>query len=76
MFLPYLKIWQECDTKILIKTDEKLRRSNAISNKLVTEKQYDECVLIVKLDYSKFEYDYIFSNNYDNKSLEDILDKF
>lgn len=76
MFLPYLKIWQECDTKILIEVDEELRRSNAINNKLVTEEQYDGCVSIVKVDYSKFEYDYIFGNNYDNKSLEDILDKF
>ena len=24
MFLPYLKIWQKCDTKILIKADEEL----------------------------------------------------
>lgn len=76
MFLPYLKIWQECDTKILIKVDEELRRSNAIINKLVTEEQYDGCVSIVKVDYSKFDYDYIFNNKYDNKLLEDILEKF
>lgn len=75
MFLPYLKVWQECNTKILIKADEELRRSNAINNKLITEEQYDGCVSIVKVDYNKFDYDYIFSNNYDNKSLEDILDK-
>lgn len=31
---------------------------------------------MVKVDYSKFDYDYIFNNNYDNKSLEDILDVF
>lgn len=76
MFLLYLKIWQECDTKILIKADEELRRSNAINNKLITEEQYDGCVSMVKVDYSKFDYDYIFNNNYDNKSLEDILDVF
>lgn len=76
IFLPYLKVWQQCDTKILIGTDEILRKSNAIKNKLITEEQYDECVSIVKLDYSKFDYDYIFNNNYDEKSLEKILDKF
>lgn len=76
MFLPYLKIWQECDTKILIKVEEELRRNNAINNNLVTEEQYDGCVSIVKVDYSKFDYDYTFFNNYDNKSLDDILDKF
>ena len=31
---------------------------------------------MVKVDYSKFDYDYTFYNNYDNKSLEKILDKF
>ena len=76
MFLPYLKIWKECNTKILIKAEEELRRNNAINNKLITEEQYDGCVSIVKVDYSKFDYDYIFSNTYDNKSLEDILDVF
>lgn len=76
MFLPYLKVWQECDTKILIKADEELRRSNAINNKLIAEEQYDGCVSIVKVDYSEFDYDYIFNNNYDNKSLEDILEVF
>lgn len=76
MFLPYLKIWQECDTKILMKVDEELRRSNAINNKLVTEEQYDGCVSIVKVDYSEFDYDYTFYNNYDNKSLQEILDEF
>ena len=76
IFLPYLKIWQECDTKILMKVDEELRRSNAINNKLVTKEQYDGCVSMVKVDYSKFDYDYTFYNNYDNKSLEKILDKF
>ena len=76
MFLPYLKVWQQCDTKILISTDEILRKSNAIKNQLITEKQYDKCVSIVKLDYNKFDYDYIFYNNYDKTSLEKILDKF
>lgn len=76
MFLPYLKIWQQCDTKILITTDEILRKSNAIKNKFIIEEQYDECVSIVKLDYSKFDYDYIFDNSYDQESLKNILDKF
>ena len=26
MFLPYLKIWKKCDTKVLIKADETLRK--------------------------------------------------
>lgn len=73
--MPYLRIWQEWYKKILTKADEQLKRNNAIKNKLITEKQYDGCVLMVKVDYSKFDYNYIFDNNYDNKSLEDILDK-
>lgn len=76
MFLPYLKVWQDCNTKILINTDEILRRNNAIKNNLITEKQFDECISIAKLDYNKFDYDYIFENNYDEKSLENTLNRF
>lgn len=75
MFLPYLKIWQKCNTKILIKANEILRKSNALKNELITEEKYDKCVAIVKLDFNKFDYDYIFENSYDNKSFEDILDR-
>ncbi len=76
MFLPYLKVWQDCNTKILINANDTLRRNTAIRNNLITEKQFDECVSIAKLDYNKFDYDYIFENNYDEKSLENILNKF
>ncbi len=76
MLLPYLKIWQDCNTKILINANDILRRNTAIRNNLITEKQFDECVSIAKLDYNKFDYHYIFENNYDEKSLENILNKF
>lgn len=76
MLLPYLKIWQDCNTKILINANDILRRNTAIKNNLITEEQFDDCVSVARIGYSKFDYDYIFSNNYDNKSLEDILDKF
>lgn len=68
MLLPYLKIWQDCTTKILINANDiYIRRNNAIKNNLIAEEQFDECVSIVKMDYSKFDYDYIFENNYDEK---------
>ena len=73
MLLPYLKIWQNCTTKILINSNDILRRNNAIRNNLITEKQFDECVSMAKTDYNKFEYDFIFENRYDEKSLENIL---
>lgn len=76
MFLPYLKVWQDCNTKILINANDILRRNNAIKNNLITEEKFDDCVSVARIDYSKFNYDYIFENNYDEKSLENILDKF
>lgn len=76
MLLPYLKIWQDCTTKILINSNDILRRNNAIKNNLITEEQFDDCVSVARIDYSKFNYDYIFENNYDEKTLEDILDRF
>lgn len=76
MLLPYLKIWQDCTTKILINSNDILRRNNAIKNNLITEKQFDDCVSVARIDYSKFNYDYIFENNYDENSVEKILNKF
>jgi dephospho-CoA kinase len=76
MLLPYLKIWQDCNTKILINANDILRKNTAIKNNLITEKQFDDCVAVARIDYSEFNYDYIFENNYDEKSLENILDKF
>ena len=76
MLLPYLKIWQDCNTKILINANDILRRNTAIKNNLITEEQFDDCVSVARIDYSKFNYDYIFENNYDEKTLENILDKF
>jgi dephospho-CoA kinase len=76
MLLPYLKIWQDCNTKILINANDILRKNTAIKNNLITEKQFDDCVAVARIDYSEFNYDYIFENNYDEKSLENILNKF
>lgn len=76
MLLPYLKVWKDCNTKILINANDILRRNNAIQNNLITEEQFDECVSITKMDYSKFDYDYIFENKYNEELLENILYKF
>ena len=76
MLLPYLKIWQDCNTKILINANDILRRNTSIKNNLITEEQFDDCVSAARIDYSKFNYDYIFENNYDEKTLENRLDKF
>lgn len=76
MLLPYLKIWKDCNTKILINSNDVLRRNTAIKNNLITEQQFDDCVSVARIDYSKFDYDYIFENNYDQESVEKILNKF
>ncbi len=73
MLLPYLKIWQDCNTKILINANDILRRNTAIKNNLITEEQSDDCVSVARIDYNKFNYDYIFENNYDEESLENML---
>lgn len=74
MLLPYLKIWEDCTIKILINANDILRKNTAIKNNLITEEQFDDCVSVARIDYSKFNYDYVFENNYDKESLENILD--
>lgn len=76
MLLPYLKIWKDCNTKILINTNDPLRKNIVIKNNLITEKQFDDCVSVARINYKKFEYDYVFENNYNEESLKNILDRF
>lgn len=76
MLLPYLKIWKYCNTKILINANDILRRNIAIKNNLITEKQFDDCVSVARINYKKFEYDYVFENNYNEESLKNIFDRF
>lgn len=73
MLLPFIKIWKQCNTKVLIESNEQERRKNAINNKLITKEKYDECFSIVKINYNQFKYNYIIQNNYDNESLNKIL---
>ena len=76
MLLLYLKIWKYCNTKILINANGILRRNIAIKNNLITEKQFDDCVSVARINHKKFEYDYVFENNYNEESLKNILDRF
>ena len=76
MLLPFLKIWKDCNTKILINSNDVLRKNTAIKNNLITEQQFDDCVSVARIDYSQFDYDYIFENNYNQESVEKILNKF
>ena len=32
--------------------------------------------LVARINYKKFEYDYVFENNYNEESLKNILDRF
>ena len=76
MLLPFLKIWKDCNTKILINSNDVLRKNTAIKNNLITEQQFDDCVSVARIYYSQFDYDYIFENNYNQESVEKILNKF
>ena len=76
MLLPYLKIWNKCDIKVLITADESLRKNNSINNNLILENEYDKCFELVKVEYDNFNYDYIFDNKYDENSILKILENF
>lgn len=76
MLLPYLKIWNKCDIKILITADENLKKMNSIKNNLILEDEYDKCFNLVKVKYDNFNYHYIFDNKYDEDSIIKILESF
>lgn len=71
--LPSVKFWNMCDIKILITSDdikrkEKLLKRDNISIYYLEKREQNV------IDYSKFDFDYVFDNNYSEESLNYIID--
>ena len=76
--LPNSKYWDKCDYKILIKSDDDQRKQKIIERDNVSA-EYLEKREAAGIEYSVFEFDYIFENDYKletiNKVIENIIEK-
>lgn len=69
--LPISKYWEKCDTKILIKANDEERKSKVIQRDNISEEYFlkrDSG----SIDYTPYEFNYIFDNDYKIETIEKI----
>lgn len=71
--LPISKYWEKCDTKILIKADDEERKSKVMQRDKISEEYFlkrDSG----SIDYTPYEFDYSFENDYQLKTMEKMIE--
>ena len=71
--LPKVKYWDMCDMKILIVSDDIVRRKRILERDHISE-EYLEKRESATLDYSKLSFDFIFDNDYTKKSMDTFVE--
>ena len=66
--LPKVKFWDMCDFKILITSDDTIRKERILARDYISE-DYLEKRESATLDYSKLSFDFIFYNDYTKESM-------
>lgn len=65
------KYWEKCDIKILIQSDDKQRKNKVIERDHISEEYFLKRDA-GSVDYTPFEFDYIFENDYTLETMEKI----
>lgn len=65
------KYWEKCDIKILIQSDDKQRKSKVIERDHISEEYFLKRDA-GSVDYTPFEFDYRFQNDYTLETMEKI----
>lgn len=73
ILLPKSKYWEMCDLRILVTADDEIRKIKILERDNITE-EYFEKRDSASLDYSPFKFDYIFENDYQNETIEKIVE--
>ena len=70
--LPTVKYWNMCNIKILITSNDTIRRERILKRDNISI-DYLEKREQNTLDYSKYKFDYIFNNDYSEEALNSII---
>ena len=71
--LPKVKFWDMCNTKILVTSDDTVRKERILERDHITP-EYLEKRESATLDYSKLSFDFTFNNDYTNKSMDTFVE--
>ncbi len=70
--LPKVKFWDMCDFKILVTSDDAIRKKRILERDHISE-EYLEKRDSATLDYSKLSFDFIFNNDYTKESMDAFI---
>lgn len=68
------KYWERCDSKILVTANDEKRKNKVLERDNISEEYFDKRDA-ASINYSSFDFDYIFENNYDEQSMNKMIDK-
>ena len=68
VLLPKVKFWDMCDIKILVTSDDIIRKKRILERDHISE-EYLEKRESATLNYSKLSFDFIFNNDYTKESM-------
>lgn len=71
--LPKVKFWDMCDFKILVTSDDTIRKERILERDHISE-DYLEKRESATLDYSKLAFDFIFDNDYTKENMDAFVE--
>ena len=71
--LPIVKYWDMCEMKILVTSDDDIRKKRILERDHISE-EYLEKRESATLDYSKLSFDYIFDNDYTKETTDAFVE--
>ncbi len=74
ILLPRTKYWNMCDSKVLVKSDDVQRKNKVIERDHISPEYFDKRDS-ASIDYSPFNFDYIYENDYQQESMNKMFDK-
>lgn len=72
ILLPHSKYWKQCDIKILVTSDDLIRKNKVIERDSISEEYFAKRDS-ASIDYSPFSFDYVFCNDYRQESMNRML---
>lgn len=68
------KYWNQCNVKILVKANDTIRKNKVMERDGITEEYFVKRDAS-SMDYTQFQFDYIFENDYQLETMEKIINQ-
>ena len=74
ILLPHSRYWKMCDSKILVKSDDIVRKNRVMARDNISEEYFNKRDS-ASIDYSDVQFDYIFENDYQEQTMNRMLNR-